>query len=84
MSLLTLIKTFFLRKEDEWNGSINKAAPNPLILFPQVYFALQEGVIRGYEPISKKKRCNTEMKAVQPLSVLAMGTIPRLKISEGS
>jgi len=53
-------------------------------LFPQVYFALNEGVIRGYEPISKKKRCNTGMKAVQPLSMLALGKIPRLKISEGS
>ena len=36
-----------------------KTAPNPLILFPQVCFALNEGVLRGYEPISKKKRCNT-------------------------
>ena len=74
--ILTLINTFFIRKEDEWNGSIIKTAPNPLILFPQVYFALQEGVIRGYEPTSIGKRCNTEMNAAQPPSMLAMSPTP--------
>ena len=74
-----MINTFFIRKEDEWNGSIIKTAPNPIIFFPQVYFALQEGVIRGYEPTSIGKRCNTEMKAVQPPSMLAMGTTPGWK-----
>ena len=75
--ILTLINTFFIRKEDEWNGSIIKTAPNSLIFFPQVYFALQEGVIKGYEPTSIGKRC---MKAVQPPSLLAMSTNPGWKV----
>ena len=54
----------------------NKNSSQFTYLLSTSLFALQEGVIRGYEPTSIGKRCNTEMKAVQPPSMLAMSPTP--------
>ena len=54
----------------------NKNSSQFTYLLSTSLFVLQEGVIRGYEPTSIGKRCNTEMNAAQPPSMLAMSPTP--------